>query len=549
MKKVFLTYEEAKKYVRELKIVNSVGWVKYLKNGKKPNNIPTSPNKYYKNKGWVTWKDFLGNNKYLSYEELKTHIRNIGVIKNSKGWKKYWEENERPKNIHLSPNIYYKKEWKGWKDLLGINLRKKKFFLSYEEAKEVVQKLNIKTIKEYQRKYNKKITELNIPTNPNLYYKEFKSWFDWLGIGNENKIHYRYIDFLSYEESKEIIYKLNIKSRIEWEKIKKNLPINIPKEPSKYYKNKGWVDWYDFLGKTYLKYEEAKLKIKELNILSRRKYLKYKTKDLPSNPERAYNKKGWISWDDYLGINREKYWKKIFYTYEEAKEVVHKLNIKSRTEWKDKYCKRNDFNKLLPKDPERKYNKKGWVDWYDFLGINREEYWKKIFYTYEEAKKYMHNIGLKSEEEWKEYKKNGLKPEFIPSKPRNFYYGEFKGFMDFLGFKYVNPKMSRAEIKIKKFLIENNIRHIQEKIFDDCFYINHLPFDFYLPDYNILIEYDGEHHFMPIKLYGGQEYFELVQKKDKIKNEWAKLNNIKLIRIHYTDYKNINNILSDNFLK
>lgn len=76
-----------------------------------------------------------------------------------------------------------------------------------------------------------------------------------------------------------------------------------------------------------------------------------------------------------------------------------------------------------------------------------------------------------------------------------------------------------------------------------------LPFDFYLPSYNILIEYDGEHHFQPVKGWGGEEKFKLTQKNDEIKNNYCKDNNITLLRLPYThtenDIKNeILNILS-----
>ena len=76
-----------------------------------------------------------------------------------------------------------------------------------------------------------------------------------------------------------------------------------------------------------------------------------------------------------------------------------------------------------------------------------------------------------------------------------------------------------------------------------------LPFDFYLPEYNICIEYDGEHHFRPIEMWGGYEKFIINQENDEIKNEYCKNHNITLLRLPYTcskeDIKNeILNILS-----
>ena len=88
--------------------------------------------------------------------------------------------------------------------------------------------------------------------------------------------------------------------------------------------------------------------------------------------------------------------------------------------------------------------------------------------------------------------------------------------------------------RIITILQENNISYELEKKFDTCISPkgNCLPFDFYLPDYNILIEYDGQQHF---KISFGQDENKLIKQKeyDKIKDEWCKNNNIHLIRIPY----------------
>lgn len=94
---------------------------------------------------------------------------------------------------------------------------------------------------------------------------------------------------------------------------------------------------------------------------------------------------------------------------------------------------------------------------------------------------------------------------------------------------------SIGERKISVFLTSNNIKYIRQKKFKDCIYKSELPFDFYLPDLNITIEYDGLQHFQPLVMFGGEEEFKKVQIKDKIKTEYCKSNNIKLIRISYKE--------------
>lgn len=96
---------------------------------------------------------------------------------------------------------------------------------------------------------------------------------------------------------------------------------------------------------------------------------------------------------------------------------------------------------------------------------------------------------------------------------------------------------SKGEEKIGKILQSLNISFEKEKTFDNC--INpktkcSLRFDFYLPDYNCCIEYDGEQHFKEWKLCRNS----LIERQelDSIKNQYCEKNDIKLIRIPYWDY-------------
>ena len=105
---------------------------------------------------------------------------------------------------------------------------------------------------------------------------------------------------------------------------------------------------------------------------------------------------------------------------------------------------------------------------------------------------------------------------------------------------------SKGEAKIKKILKENNIEYIQEKRFNDCVFNTKkiARFDFYLPQENCLIEYDGIQHFQQGKgIYDNEEKFKLTKQHDEIKNNYCKEKGIFLIRIPYTHYNNI--ILKD----
>jgi len=100
-------------------------------------------------------------------------------------------------------------------------------------------------------------------------------------------------------------------------------------------------------------------------------------------------------------------------------------------------------------------------------------------------------------------------------------------------------KSSKGELRIQSILESLSIKYEREKRFESCKNKVPLPFDFFLPDLNILIEYDGEHHFRPVTFGGNkaqaQENFKLRQKTDKIKTCWAKSSPYTLHRIKYDE--------------
>ena len=94
---------------------------------------------------------------------------------------------------------------------------------------------------------------------------------------------------------------------------------------------------------------------------------------------------------------------------------------------------------------------------------------------------------------------------------------------------------SHGEKNIGNYLSINNIAYISQYTFDDCKDKRKLPFDFYIPELNICIEYDGEQHFKTIDHFGGKEGLRIRQFHDQIKTNYCKNNNIPLIRIKYNE--------------
>lgn len=101
---------------------------------------------------------------------------------------------------------------------------------------------------------------------------------------------------------------------------------------------------------------------------------------------------------------------------------------------------------------------------------------------------------------------------------------------------------SIGEKKVRFYLEKNNIKFKQNYWFDDCRDIHPLPFDFYLPDQNKIIEFDGRQH------YGSTTFFhhsqEMTPIHDKMKNEYCKNKGIDLLRIPYWNINKVDEILS-----
>lgn len=102
---------------------------------------------------------------------------------------------------------------------------------------------------------------------------------------------------------------------------------------------------------------------------------------------------------------------------------------------------------------------------------------------------------------------------------------------------------SFGENKIEYILLKNNITFIKEYTENECRYPNTkylARFDFYLPDYNTLLEYDGKQHFLIGKgHFDNPNKFKSTQEHDNFKNNWAKENGYIIIRIPYTHYDNL----------
>lgn len=108
---------------------------------------------------------------------------------------------------------------------------------------------------------------------------------------------------------------------------------------------------------------------------------------------------------------------------------------------------------------------------------------------------------------------------------------------------------SKGEKRIREWLECNNIKFEHQKTFDNLLGIggNLLSYDFYLPDFSLLIEYQGQFHDG-----NGNDYMKLNLPKQKEhdarKKKYAIRQNINLLEIWYWDYDNVEDILTNQIL-
>ena len=121
----FRPFEEARTFVHSLGLKSGTEWRAYVSLSALP-NIPTNPVPVYKDKGWVSWGDFLGTGNvafskktFRPFEEARAFVRALG-LKRQKEWISYAGSDKRPLDIPSAPHWFYAgKGWVGYGDWLG----------------------------------------------------------------------------------------------------------------------------------------------------------------------------------------------------------------------------------------------------------------------------------------------------------------------------------------------------------------------------------------------------------------------------------------------
>lgn len=321
---LYLSFVDARNYIKETNIKTLDEFIKWAKSTEKPEFIPFCPDKVYKDEwvSWPDFlgtKPGWTSNTYKPFNEAKEYIRALN-LKGQKGWLKYVKSGKMPFDIPRTPDKVYSDEWINLGDWLGTNKISNrdigKQYLPFEEAREYVRKLELKNDYEWAEYCKSGKKPFNIPQSFRKIYKgQVNGLGDWLGTGRVAD-HLR--EFLPYDEAKEYVRTLNLKGQKEWREYKKKnkIPTNIPLMPEKIYKNewKGYTDWTGGGVKKYMgewmTFEDAKKYVKKLKFNSTKEWQSYsrtsnRPENLPSDPSAVYKRTNeWITWGDFLGIKK-----------------------------------------------------------------------------------------------------------------------------------------------------------------------------------------------------------------------------------------------------
>jgi len=441
----WMPFEIAREFVRELGLKSEKDWESYAKSELRPLNLPKTPFNVYKNKGFISMPDFLGYDskfqEWLDYDEALIFVHSL-KLKSTNEWRKYTKSADYNVLIPKAPNNHYRnKGWVNFGTWLGThviadNLKK---YYTYEEAKSFLKFKNLTSKEDFDKFKNQESFPGFIPKMPDIKYRktgEWKGWPDFLSYTRKHKW-----DFLPFVQAREIVRNLNLKNSEDWRKYTKsdNFPKNIPKAPGLVYLDE-WLGIGDWLGtgriadhkKEFLSFEEARKLARSYNFIKMNEWKSFQnskdfTINLPKSPDNVYKEKGWISWPDFLGYEKNE-----FYEFNEARKIVPSLKLKSQSQWY-LYCKSSEFDPKLPKSPKSVY-KKYWKNMGDWLGTNTIAPQNRVFLDFKSAKKLIKELKIGNTDEWKKLRKLNLIPELIPSNPDKKYKDDgWKGWADFLG--------------------------------------------------------------------------------------------------------------------
>jgi hypothetical protein len=252
----YRSFKKARNFVHGLGLKSSAEWRVYCASGKRPADIPSAPNQAYAKTGWAGMGDFLGTRRrrgsgWRRFNEARAFVRGLS-LKSQMDWSHYCASGRKPADIPSSPEyVYAKTGWAGLGDFLGTgevasHLRQ---YRSFEKARAFARSLGLKSNAGWRNycKSGKKPADIPAQPDTSLVYAEsgWSSWGDWLGTRRRRGSGWR-----PFNETRAFVRSLSLKSTVGWNEYCKSgkKPADIPASPSSVYASDGWVGWGDWLG-------------------------------------------------------------------------------------------------------------------------------------------------------------------------------------------------------------------------------------------------------------------------------------------------------------
>jgi superfamily II DNA or RNA helicase len=466
------SFEDARAFVRRLGLKNYTEWKEHCRSGKKPADIPFAPDQLYAEAGWLGWGDWLGTGRiafylrqYRSFDDARAFVHGLG-LKSQDEWIEYCKSGKKPDDIPGSPDSTYAKDgWSGMGDWLGtgfvaFQMRQHR---SFNKARAFVRGLELKSHLEWSAYCRSGKKPGDIPAAPHLTYANegWAGYGDWLGTG---RIAAQLREYWTFKEARSFVRRLGLKSVDEWYEYCRSgkKPADIPNSPDHLYAEAGWAGYGDWLGTgriasgQHRSFKKARAFARSLGLKGKKEWRDYiksgkKPEDIPANPNQTYANDGWTGWGDWLGTGRRRRgadWR----PFNKARAFVRGLGLKSQAEWWA-YSKSGKKPNDIPRDPHETYAKDGWAGYGDWLGTGRIADHLRQYRSFDDARAFVRDLGLKSVAEWRAYCKSGKKPDDIPADPRQTYLNEgWAGTGDWLGTGRVAPGQYRPFKKARAFV-------------------------------------------------------------------------------------------------
>lgn len=119
-------------------------------------------------------------------------------------------------------------------------------------------------------------------------------------------------------------------------------------------------------------------------------------------------------------------------SFRSARAFARSLGLSSLREWLD-WASTDARPSDIPFDPSQIYAKRGWAGYGDWLGTGTVATKDREYLSFTDARSFVHTLGLRNSDQWRDYVRSGALPDNIPHTPEEVYKGRWRGMGDWLG--------------------------------------------------------------------------------------------------------------------